>query len=351
MFKDYTFEFLLDRMLSRVPKDIDKREGSVIYDALAPAAAELAQMYIDLDVILRETFADTASRQYLILRAKERGLKPYEAAKAVGRGEFNKDIPIGSRFNIDGFNFAAVRKLADGEHAYALECETAGEEPNHCLGRLTPINTINGLAKAELTEILIPGEDEEPTEDFRKRYMASFKSEAFGGNRADYKEKVNAVQGVGGVKVYRAWNGGGTVKLVIVDSAFKKPSDELVGKVQEEVDPVSGEGLGIAPIDHIVTVSAADEELINIETDITYSEGWSFEDMKPYIEETVDKYLEELNGKWQETERAVVRISQIETRILDLEGVTDIGDTKINGSGSNYTAAETAVLKRGDIVG
>ena len=73
--------------------------------------------------------------------------------------------------------------------------------------------------------------------------------------------------------------------------------------------------------------------------------------MKPYIEEAVDKYLEELNGKWQETERAVVRVSQIETRILDLEGVTDIGDTKINGSGSNYTAAETAVLKRGDIVG
>ena len=51
MFEDYTFENLIKRMLARAPKEIDKREGSVIYDALAPAAAELAQMYIDLDVI------------------------------------------------------------------------------------------------------------------------------------------------------------------------------------------------------------------------------------------------------------------------------------------------------------
>ncbi len=43
-------------MMDRVPDTIDKREGSVIFDALAPAAAELAQMYIEADVILNETF-------------------------------------------------------------------------------------------------------------------------------------------------------------------------------------------------------------------------------------------------------------------------------------------------------
>lgn len=85
-------------MLDKVSDTIDKREGSVIYDALAPAALELQLMYIELDVILNESFGDTASRKYLIKRAAERGLSPYNASKAILKGVFNIDIPIGNRF-------------------------------------------------------------------------------------------------------------------------------------------------------------------------------------------------------------------------------------------------------------
>ena len=35
-------------MLNRVSNDVDKREGSVIYDALAPAAYFLADQYFQL---------------------------------------------------------------------------------------------------------------------------------------------------------------------------------------------------------------------------------------------------------------------------------------------------------------
>ena len=38
----------------------------------------------------------------------------------------------------------------------------------------------------------------------------SMDAQSFGGNVADYKERVNAMNGVGGVKVYPVWNGGGT---------------------------------------------------------------------------------------------------------------------------------------------
>ena len=44
-YSDMTFEYLLSRCLNRVSNDIDKREGSVIYNALAPACAELAEAY------------------------------------------------------------------------------------------------------------------------------------------------------------------------------------------------------------------------------------------------------------------------------------------------------------------
>ena len=35
MWENMTYENILNDMLSRVPSNVDKREGSVIYDALA----------------------------------------------------------------------------------------------------------------------------------------------------------------------------------------------------------------------------------------------------------------------------------------------------------------------------
>ena len=74
MYEACTYDYLLNRMLDRVPSSIDKREGSVIYAALAPAAAELAQLYADMDVNLRLGFASTSSGEYLALRASEMGI-------------------------------------------------------------------------------------------------------------------------------------------------------------------------------------------------------------------------------------------------------------------------------------
>ena len=39
MYENMTFENIMDRCLSRVSASVDKREGSIVYDAIAPAAA------------------------------------------------------------------------------------------------------------------------------------------------------------------------------------------------------------------------------------------------------------------------------------------------------------------------
>lgn len=71
-----------------VNPEIDTREGSLIYDALAPASIELRIMYMEFDVIMNETFADTAHREWLIKRCAERGITPYPAKKAILKGVF-----------------------------------------------------------------------------------------------------------------------------------------------------------------------------------------------------------------------------------------------------------------------
>ena len=353
MFESKTYDYILNSMLNRVSDELDKREGSIIYDALAPAAAELTQMYISLDTVLQETFGDTSSREYLILRAMERGITPRSATYAVGKGVFNIAVPIGSRFSIDSYNYKVTELISNLDNSYKMTCETAGAEPNYYIGTMTPIEYIQGLTSAQLTEIIILGENAEETEDLRKRYFNSFNNQAFGGNREDYIQKVTAIQGVGGCKVYRGWNGGGTVKLVIINSDYGVPSADLVTEVQTVIDPTvnSGEGLGIAPIDHVVTVVGANQQAINISTTITYASGWSFTEAEPYINETLEDYFLELNKTWQSLDNLIVRVSQIESRLLDLEGVIDIYDTSINGSTSNYTVDTNSIVVRGTVSG
>lgn len=355
MYEAMTYEVILQRMIQRVQEshpDLDTREGSIIYDALAPAAVELQNAYLELDMVLDEAFADTASRYYLIKRAAERGLLPYDATRAIVKGVFTPStvvIPIGSRFSLGTQTYAVKEKITDG--AYRLECETAGEVGNESSGTLVPVDYVDGLETAELTELLIPGEDEEETEAFRNRYFNSLNAQAFGGNVADYQETVNALQGVGGVKVYPVWNGGGTVKIVIITSQYAKPTQELLDFVKNEIDPEeqSGTGVGLAPIGHVVTVEGVQEVPINVTMQISFQEGYAWEDIQSEAEIRLEEYLLDLRKAWAESKELVVRISQIETRILNISGVLDVTGTIINGEAQNLALSPDSIPGKGEI--
>lgn len=350
MYEDITYEDILDRMLDRVPDDMDKREGSLIYDALAPAAAEMQLMYIELDVILKEAFADSASREYLIRRAAERGIKPSPATRAILKGEFTPEsleIPIGSRFGCGTLNYEVKEKKGDGE--YLLECEAEGKAGNATFGNLIPIEYIEGLEKAVLAALLVPGTEEEKTESIREKYFASFEGQEFGGNKRDYKKKTLEIPGVGAVKVYPVWNGGGTVKLTILDSEYNKANAYLLSKVQQEIDPSQdGGGTGIAPIGHVVTVDTPEEYAVNVDADAVYDTGYGFESLGTQIFEVVDNYLRELRKGWQEQE-VVVRKTQIESRILGITGIVDITRITLNGKEENIILSEGDIPVLGEV--
>ena len=355
MYENITYESILERMLEKIPNTFDKREGSVIYDALAPAALELQNMYIELDNVLNESFADTASLPYLVRRAAEKGINQIPATPAVLKvisTPSSIEIPIGSRFSLNELNYFITEKLADGE--YKIQCETFGVVGNSQFGNIIPIDYIQGLETIEITEVLIPGEDEEDVEELRSRYLNSMNSNAFGGNVADYKEKVGSLNGVGGLKVYPVPNGvGGTVKIVFINSEFGVPSPELVGDIKEQVDPSenSGKGYGIAPIGHKVTVEGVTAVKVGIVTEITYLDNWSWEASSSEILKIIDDYFLELSKGWDSEKQLVVRISQIESRILNCTGVADITGTTLNGSASNLVLGENEIPTRGLING
>ena len=351
---EMTFDYIMNRMLESVPDTVDKREGSIIYDALAPAAAELVKCYTELDVVMDETFVDTASLQYLMLRCKERGVTIQGETAAVIEGVFTPssvELSAGLRFNCDEVNYTITEKISAGH--YKLEAETLGTVGNKYTGLLLPIQTVNGLETAQIAAVLIPAEDGDTTDTLREKYYASIDGEAFGGNVADYREKVNAITGVGGVKVYPVWNGGGTVKLTIIASDYTAPSAMLIDKVQTEIDPEQnhGEGLGLAPIGHTVTVTGAQYVDIAVTANITFAAGWSWESGKSQLVSAVNAYFAELCKDWADTETTIVRISQIETHLLGADCVVDVDSTTINGEAKNIELAADELPRLGSIGG
>lgn len=359
MFEVVTYEKIMERMLARIPNSLDKREGSVIWDALAPAAMELESMYFVLQDFIKETFGDTASRENLIRRASERGISPYKASKAVLKGIFDIEIPLGSRFSLEDLNYTAVKFIqhntATNLYEYELECESSGRVGNAKTGKIIPIDYINNLGRAEITELLIPARDEEETESLRKRYFDSFNMKAYGGNISDYKLKVHEIEGVGAVKVTPVWNGGGTVLLTILDSDFNQASQTLIKKVQDIIDPTKdAQGLGVAPIGHIVTVQGTTNVPVNITTAISFEPNFTWALVKLKVEEVIKNYLLELRKNWalkneKVSNNLVVRISRLEAKILDINGILDIQNTTINGSPNNLQLTESQIPVWGGI--
>ena len=365
MFQGRTFDILIQEKLDYIQElarqrgfVIDTRIASMIYFALAANSVETVQAYIELDQVLNETFADTATHDFLVRRARERGIFIEPATFAIRKGEFNIDIPIGSRFSLNRLNYIAVERISMG--VFQMRCETAGNIGNLENGNLIPINYINGLTRAVLTDVLIPGEDEESTEHLRQRYFDSLNSQAYGGNVQDYVEKVMKIDGVrgGGCKIYPAWNGGGTVKVVFLNSQYQIPSTILVDAVQATLDPIpnNGQGLGVAPIGHWVTVEGVTSETIDISSHVTLEIGLTWEAVEPFIRQAIDNYFLELAREWDKvawrddpTATLIIRVSQIETRILSVSGVLDITNTTLNGQAVNVTLGVDSIPIRGDI--
>jgi len=321
-----SYESILQAALNRVPDNLDKREGSVIYDALAPAAFVLHEQYVELERKLLEGFAGTCSREYLILRAQEIGLAPpYAASASVVEAVMtpvSAEVPIGTRFNCDKLNFFVTEKTGAG--VYQLQCETTGAAGNLSSGALLPIDYVDGLQSAAIRKIAIYGEEEQDTEEYRANYFMQVKNEARDGNVKQYELWTTSYPGIGHFKVIPLWNGKNTVKISILDSENNPASDVLLKEYQDYLDPGStGLGNGKAPIGAIVTVSTATEKAINLSGKLTLRAGYTEPEG---LESLIRDYLHDLAYT-----KSVVPYMSIGALILSSPAVERLSELKVNG--------------------
>jgi uncharacterized phage protein gp47/JayE len=368
----YTFKYLMESALDNVPDSLDKREGSIIYDALAPACYELAEYYMELKKILENTFASTANNEYLDLRAAEQGLERYAASYAVKRGDFLTSsgnpavIPIGSRFSVISdtlnINYVVTEAYLDefGEvvpGAYRMTCEEIGTQGNSYTGPLIPITYIQSLKTATLSDLLVPARDEETDDELRDRYFLAVNDKPFGGNIAQYDEELKGIDGVGEVQIYPVWNGGGSVKLSVIDAEYNIITNDFITTLQNMIDPTpQGTGLGLAPIGHTVTVTTPTEKIIDVTATVVLDSGYTLGQVTPLIEDAIENYLLGLREIWGVSDdlnnySLAVYIARINAAVLGVAGVANITGTTINGLASDLTLIQNATTQELPVLG
>lgn len=348
MSKEISFEKTMSRMLDTISDDFDKRETSIIYQAVAMVVPELMLLQSDIELMEDEAFPDSCNYNSLVRFSGLRNIHPRQATRGVVIAEFSKDIEIGTRFNCEERNYEVLEKI--NTNKYKLIAEETGHIES--IGDLTPINDMPDLRTAKITSVYLDGREEESLESLRKRYMESLDYQAFGGNRADYIEKVTSVDGVGACKVFRRSKATssevGKITIVIVDTTYKNASSELIKNVASVLTPTEdGEGAGLAPIGHKVTVVGAEKQTVNVKTRITIERD--IDDITRDLTKAVEEYLHELRTGFGSDEATVVRISAIENKILGIKGVIDVSNTTINGVEKNLTIEDKSIPVIGEV--
>lgn len=340
------YDYWLNLMLDNVPNDIDKREGSIIYDALAPAAMVSAQQSLSLANIIRETYIKTAQGEFLDYRAVEHGTSRYTATNTEVKAKFNDDngnpvnVEVGDRFAsiAESPIFYTVIKANDDGTA-EMQAEEAGTSANSYLGQVLPVTPNDNLAWAEIVEITIPARDEENDDHLRARLLNSNSWVAYGGNVADYLDMTSKISDVGATQVYPTWDGPGTVKLVILNNDLMPASQTLVKKVKEEIDPEESttQGYGLAPIDHQVTVVAPETFEVNITMNVTIAENANIDTIRTNIKASLEELFKSLRKDWSTIDsvtgrgyKLTVYRSKILSRVMTLEGVANATMPQLN---------------------
>ena len=72
---------ILNRMLNYVSLERDKREGSVIFDAIKPAAEEIANMHLEVAEVEKQSKVITATGEDLDEHVADMDIFRYDARK------------------------------------------------------------------------------------------------------------------------------------------------------------------------------------------------------------------------------------------------------------------------------
>lgn len=325
-----TYENILKRCLEKIPSDIDKREGSMIFTAISPICYEIANAYFNISTMLDQTYIGTAYGEYLDLICNSFGVIRKQAEKCSKKALIitSNDI-LEQKFTCDSYIFIVTEKLDD--NTYIIEAEDFGSEYDDIFGELIPILNISDIEIATIIENYIYSSEIEDDESLRERAIERVFYKPFSGNIADYTEKATSIEGVSYVSIFTAdILGEQNVHLVLLDAQKGSVSQDILDYCDEYFNGTDTE-LGIAPIGHNVSFSTCDFKDISISVTIKVSNDAIFENVKQLTIANVQNYIDNIDFDSIE-----IAVSRILASILENSQILDAYSVLINEQNSNF---------------
>jgi uncharacterized phage protein gp47/JayE len=343
---------------------IDLSVGGFYYDVTQAAVLEIERLW---DLLATEMVAamlpDFAWGQYLDWHGDTYGVPRKDASKATGTITFSgtNDTPVPTGTTVatepanadeDAVEFVTTQAgtITAGTLTVSIEAAEAGAAGNVAVGTitqlLTPASGVDSLTNAAATG---GGADVETDEEYRARLLLEVASPQGAGNAADYERWALAYPGVGKVRVDPVWSGAGTVRVIITDVDNNPVSQETIDGLQAQLDPVSGEGAGLAPIGATVTVATASLVSVAVAATISFDAGYSLDGTagtiaaREAITDSIKAYIDVLPPGED------VVLEHVKARIFMVEGVYDLSGVTLNGSAANVVISPTEIATTGTL--
>lgn len=250
-------------------------------------------------------------------------------------GEKGTVIRMGTIFLAGDLEFVSLEEktIEENNVKIKVECQTAGSVGDVVPNSITKMKEPNGkIHDATNEEEFTNGYDEECDEDFRERYKDKLLNPPKAANPSHYKLWATEIDGIWTAKVFRTWQGPGSVRVVVVGTDRKSVDSEMIEKVKKHI-------MEEAPIEYKkLTVESAKEKLLNIDVKVIFHDGHTEKDIKSKLKKQIEDYL--FNISFRESEVSVAKIGSI---ILSLDEVKDYKELKINNVTTNITLAEDEI--------
>lgn len=341
-----TADEIHQRMMNELPEDIDDMPGGFPYDFTKPAALEkeeLIQYHLVRAIMI--AFPQYAWDDWLDNHGQQVHLDRHPAVCAVGKvkivGIADTVIAAGTVFCTPATDTGPALEFKtdeecvigeDGTVEVAITAVQAGPESNVMANSITLMaNPIKGITEVTNPEAVRGGTERENNDDYYDRIAAEYdNSMTYLGNDSDYIRWAKEA-GAGDCIVVAAWNGPGTVKLVLVDGNGQPANEKLVKDVYDHIVSPEDRMQRLLPTAcaELTCVSATTISISYVCTGLLYDDTTN-------IEQIEREFAEKVKAVYTEAKReGILRYNDVRPLLRDIGGVEDFSTFLMNGAMEN----------------
>lgn len=343
---------------------IDTTEGGFYWDLTQPAVLEIARLWdfaaseVPAAIYVASSWGENLDDHGETINVP-RTDESFATGEVTFSGENGTIIGIGTEVGTaqadpeeDPPSYVTTESgtIEGGSVTLAVKAVEAGVASNVGAGAAAfLLSPLEGVESVENAEAITGGSDVETDESYRTRLLLELGAAQGAGNVADYKRWALAYEGVGFVKVVPLWEGPGTVLVVITDDENNPVSEAVVEGLQNELDPVPGEGQGKAPVGAEVTVKTPSAVAVAPSAEVELEPGYTLDGAGGTIatregfEQVLSEYIDRLAPGDD------VLLNKTESRFFLVEGLHDVANVKLNGVAANQAIGDEEVASMGTV--